>query len=250
MFNIEFLHQIRDFELQRIIQYLPPNAKILEIGGGTGLQAKILADHGFSVESIDIASSLYRDQHVYPVLEYDGEHFPFPDKSFDVVFSSNVLEHIKNLDQIHKETLRVLRPEGYCLHILPSGAWRFWTNIAHYVEMLQKVFQTLFGNLSNFTNPRTVLNSFKQMAKIIIGYRFVPRHGEVGNALTEIYTFSKASWLKHFTNNNIHIKLVEPMGLFYTGHMVFGKRISISFRKQLARFLGSACIIYKLDFGN
>ena len=139
MFNLEFLHVIREYEFARILPYLRSGARVLEIGGGTGYQARRLHEAGFNVTSIDVAHGTYASSELeFPVQPYDGRHFPFPDASFDIVFSSNVLEHIPDLAQTHRETVRVLQPGGYCVHVLPTGSWRFWTNLAHYIELCQR----------------------------------------------------------------------------------------------------------------
>lgn len=43
---------------------------------------------------------------------YDGRKLPFENNSFDNVFSSEVIEHISNLDDIIIEINRVLKPNG------------------------------------------------------------------------------------------------------------------------------------------
>lgn len=250
MFNIKFLHIIRDFEIKKIISFFPPNAKILEIGGGTGYQARKLTWLGFSVTSIDVASSVYREQQEFNVIEYDGQHIPFPDNTFDIVFSSNVLEHVLNLDMLHSESQRVLKPNGYCVHIMPSGCWRFWTNIAHYIEMLQKLFLiclTFIHSFKSIYRPQ-IYNLVRNIVSTSKRYIIVPRHGETGNAFTEIFTFSQHSWTKHFQKNNMIINKVSPMGLFYTGHMVLSTHLPVKLRMWLAKILGSACIVYKVSF--
>ena len=40
------------------------------------------------------------------------------------MFSSNTLEHVKQLDILLKEMRRVLKPRGTMVHILPTSAWR------------------------------------------------------------------------------------------------------------------------------
>lgn len=48
----------------------------------------------------------------------EGFEFPFPDNSFDVVFSSSVFTHLAPpaVAQYLRETARVLKPGGRCLH--------------------------------------------------------------------------------------------------------------------------------------
>lgn len=50
---------------------------------------------------------------------YDGRTLPFDDNEFDSVFSSEVFEHVFNLDEILNELRRVLRPGGKMLITLP-----------------------------------------------------------------------------------------------------------------------------------
>jgi ubiquinone/menaquinone biosynthesis C-methylase UbiE len=250
LFNLEFLHVIREYEFARIAPHLQPGARVLEIGGGTGYQARRLQEAGFDVASIDLAHGTYASSELeFPVLPYDGRHFPFPDASFDIVFSSNVLEHIPDLAQTHRETVRVLRPGGYCVHVLPTGSWRFWTNIAHYIEFLQRAAlhtpQLLPRRISG-REARRLAQSAKDFLALMKHYAIVPRHGESGNAVSEIVTFGKRRWLHHFRACGFDVIESVPIGLFYTGHMVLGRRVPIALRRQVAPVLGSACVLYKM----
>jgi SAM-dependent methyltransferase len=65
---------------------------------------------------------------------YDGKTIPFPDESFESVFSSEVFEHIFNLTDIIKELNRVLKPGGsilitcpfaFCEHEVPNDYARY-----------------------------------------------------------------------------------------------------------------------------
>lgn len=247
MFNIEFLHVIREYEYKEIINRFSLGIRILEIGGGTGYQAKCLTRDGFIVESIDIPSSNYADQLEFPVRPYDGRTIPFPNHSFDAVFSSNVLEHVKDLPYLQAEIKRVLKPGGYCVHLMPTGAWRLWTIFTHYTECVQRLF-----GLAPRLIPRNFslhsLTDAMRVSRLVAGtikqYLIVPRHGETGNALSEVITFSLHYWKKHFITHFFIIDEATPSGLFYTGHMVLGSMLSLRTRQQLAKWLGSACVIY------
>lgn len=249
MFSIDFLRVIREFEYGSILQRLASGAHVLEIGGGTGYQAKRLAEDGFSVVSIDIPDSNYADRLEFPVQSYDGQNIPFPDAAFDVVFSSNVLEHVRDLPRMHAEIRRVLRPGGYCIHLMPTGAWRFWSNVSHYVDLGQRLL-ALAPRLVPSSPSRRALsdaaNVLFLMARTVRHLAVVRRHGETGNALSEIVTFGKRHWLRHFRRRGFTIEEAMPTGLFYTGYMVLGDRLSLPERQKLARYLGSACVIYKV----
>jgi SAM-dependent methyltransferase len=248
MFSIEFLHVIRQYELRSILPHLPPACRILEIGGGTGFQAKLLAEEGYEVSSIDLPTTNYRDDQVYPVIEYDGQQFPFPDNSFDVVFSSNLLEHVQDLAQLHRESARVLRKGGHAVHIMPTSAWRLWTIAAHYIEMGQRIVLE-FGRCAPFqSNPQTVQSALHNVRGVVRHYAVVPRHGETGNAVTELISFSAARWSRHFHAHHLSVIERRPMRLFYTGHSVLGNRLALPARRALSRFAGSACTIWVVKF--
>jgi SAM-dependent methyltransferase len=252
VFSTEFLRIVREHEINAIIPHLTPGASVLEIGGGTGYQARRLADHGYKVTAIDVAASNYKEDRVYPVLDYDGKTFPFADGTFDIVVSSNVLEHIGDLAQIHGESRRVLKSDGYGVHVMPTAVWRFWTGIASYVELFQRL-----GSLLPELLPRRLrlgelirpVHGLWRIGQVLRAYAVPPRHGEVGNAMTELWRFSRRHWVRHFRQHSFVIMRVEPMGLFYTGHMVLGKRWSLRSRERVASLLGSACVLYKVKPG-
>ena len=50
---------------------------------------------------------------------YDGKTLPFEDNSFDAILTSEVFEHVFNLEDIVKELNRVLKPEGKILITCP-----------------------------------------------------------------------------------------------------------------------------------
>jgi hypothetical protein len=64
---------------------------VLDIGAGTGVQAQMMTGAGYAVEAIDMPTSVYANDGVFPIHDYDGHRIPFPEATFDVVCSSNVL---------------------------------------------------------------------------------------------------------------------------------------------------------------
>ena len=75
---------------------------------------------------------------------------------------------------------------------------------------------------------------------------FPTRHGEAGNAVSELWLFHPRRWRRHFRASGFDIVRDEPMGLYYTGHLVLGDRRSLAQRRQMADRYGSACHLFVL----
>jgi len=251
VFSLEHLNTLRSAEIEKIVGHLrPPGAQVLEIGAGTGQQARELSRRGFKVEAIEIPSSNYAPDRMFPIIDFDGRHIPFPDCSFDIVFSSNVLEHVPDLEQMHTEIRRVLKSPGYAVHVLPTHAWRFWTTLSAFPTALQ--YAASLGQQLKPRRPfkgaeiRRLAGACYLASRHMLAPFAQRRHGERGNALSETWLFHPHWWRRNFRANGFDVMMDEPMGLFYTGNMTFNSRWSLARRAQLAHILGSACHIFEL----
>jgi ubiquinone/menaquinone biosynthesis C-methylase UbiE len=243
LYKNDDLHFIREHEIELLAGYLRKGSRVLELGAGTGYQAQALTQRGFEVEAIDLPESRLSLSRVFPVTDYDGKAIPFPDASFDIVFSSNVLEHIRDLGPMLGETTRVLKPGGYAIHAMPSPFWRFWTTVAGPLDWPLFLMASLTGNTGEPRRARQESLAFR-LAKGTVA-RFVPlRHGEKGNAMTELVTFSKRAWVRAFERHGFEVIAAEPMNTFYTGWFLLGRRWPMQARQRAARLLGSACWVY------
>ena len=254
----EYLHLLRDFELKQVLGSFPSSQdektglRVLDIGAGTGRQAALLKARGYAVVAVDLASSAYAAERVFPVIEYDGVHIPLDDASVDVVFSSNVLEHVKHLHALLAETRRILMEGGLVVHILPTPSWRVWTSLAHFPWLISRSLSLVFGWPISSTQGR--VGSGSETNRQVTGTlrRFAAslwpaRHGERGNAITEVWYFSEWWWRKAFVDCGFNVVETRPAGLFYSGAMLLAGRLSLDMRRRLATVLGSSCRIYILS---
>ncbi len=97
--------------------------KIVDVGCGTGAtvidlkkmfkrQAEIIGVDVMS-EQIDIAKKRIKEYGIWSEFYiYDGENLPFSDNSIDVIYSSDVLGHVKDVRIWLQELYRVLKPNG------------------------------------------------------------------------------------------------------------------------------------------
>ena len=91
--------------------------RVLEIGCGTGCDLLQFARHGAHATGVDITPkhlelARTRVGHLATVLRADGRNLPFPDASFDYVYSHGVVHHSDEPRRIVQEIFRVLRPGG------------------------------------------------------------------------------------------------------------------------------------------
>jgi len=242
MHSLDYLNRLRAAEIENIIRFLPKGGRVLELGAGTGRQSLELSRRGLDVTAVELASSGYASDRLFPVVDYDGIRLPFPDASFDAVFSSNALEHVGDLARMHAEIRRVLKPDGMCVHILPTHSWRFWSMLTSFPG----AFIAMWRALNVFVTGRPARNAWLDAVRHVGAALLQPAHGERGHAITELWTFRPAWWRRNFAANGFIVVHDEPMGLFYTGDLVFADHLSLAARASLASVLGSACHLFEL----
>lgn len=106
------------FEQRKLDPYIrqATGKKVLDAGAGTGRLSVKLASAGASVTAIDISPEMLarirRKNAAIETVEGDIEHMPFADASFDMVFSSLTLVHLKKIEPFMDEVYRVLKDGG------------------------------------------------------------------------------------------------------------------------------------------
>jgi len=82
---------------------------VLEFGSGPGGNLKELVSLNASkIVGVDISDKMVSlakknvSHHKVDIIKIDGEHLPFPDKSFDIVFTATVLQHNTDEEMVKK----------------------------------------------------------------------------------------------------------------------------------------------------
>ncbi len=99
-----------------------------------------------------------------------------------LIYSSNLLEHIPDINCCLSECFRVLKPTGIMIHIMPTRLWKFF-----YFFLAPFRFQC----------PRI--------------------HGAFSSHISEFYNYRKNNWIKKFNRNGFKVSEIHKMP-FYVGH--------------------------------
>jgi len=164
----------------------------LELGAGNGAQSVTIAKYCKRLICTELDEQSYswlgesildRD---LPNVDYrlcDAQDLSqFEDKTFDLVFSSNMLEHIPDVDRCLSECKRVLKDDGLMLHTMPSRWWKAFS---------------FSLSLAKLRRPGV--------------------HGVSSNSVAEFSRFGRRVWKSKFQANGFRVD--ETVALpFYVGH--------------------------------
>lgn len=132
----------------------------LDYGAGRG-NVKQMNFKGIAkfVAGIDAEKVVFENPflHEAKLLDLTNSIIPYDDNTFDVVFSDNVIEHVKNPDIIFKEIKRVLKPGGVFLAKTP--------NKRHYMPVIARMAPTWFHKFYNKLRGRNYIDTFPTFYK-------------------------------------------------------------------------------------
>ncbi|MGA2191997.1 MAG: class I SAM-dependent methyltransferase [Nitrospirota bacterium] len=128
--------------------------KVLEIGFGEGYGTYYLSEVAREITGVDVILALVehaREKYVRSNLYFlkgDAVSLPFPDGSFEVVISSQALEHVKDYMHFIRESARVLKPGGTAIFATPNRKMMIdGVNPYHYKEFSAQELDRALGRV-------------------------------------------------------------------------------------------------------
>lgn len=126
---------------------LPTNGVLLDAGGGTGRMASHLRPHVEEIVLSDLSFSMLREAQTKPIsgiVQASSHCLPFPDEYFDRILVVDAMHHFDHQQEVIKDLLRVLKPNGRLL-IEEPDIRKFRAKIIWVMEkllMMKSVFYT------------------------------------------------------------------------------------------------------------
>ena len=136
------------------------NKKVLEVGSGQGHSQDIVVDY----TGLDISPSAGRHYHK-PFVAASATDMPFPDASFDAIWTIAVLEHIPNPESALREMRRVLKPGGL-LFLYPAWQAPAWASQGYEVRPYSDF--SPWGKLVKATVPVRKAGTFQGLQMLLI----------------------------------------------------------------------------------
>lgn len=114
---------------------LKPGAKVLDIGVGDAIFAELMPEFEWYGVDINIDAA-GKSNRAIGLVAHDlmKPPYPWPEKYFDAIISSEVLEHVWDLRIVHKEAKRLLKREGLYVISTPNFQW-----ITNHLEHFQRI---------------------------------------------------------------------------------------------------------------
>jgi len=178
-YHFEKLHH-----LPRLIDFARyQGRRVLDVGCGAGVDLARFAKAGAVVVGVDLAASaieLARQNFAQQNLpgEFhvaDGEHLPFADASFDLVFAHGVVQYTAHPQQLVDECRRVLKPGGEAIFQVYNR--RSWLNA------LSKVMKVGLEHDDAPVLLKFTISEFRQLMSGFREVRVVPERFPVHSRL-------------------------------------------------------------------
>ncbi len=154
-------------------------ARCIDLGGGFSGSARFLAkNYGWEMVVLNLsetenarARKMNREQgldHLIEVVDGSFDTIPFPDASFDIVWSQDAVLHSDNREKVMQEAFRVLKPGGEMIFTDPMQS------DACPQGVLEPIYARI--HLSSLGSPGFYRNYAKEIGFEEVGYESLDPH--------------------------------------------------------------------------
>ena len=216
--------------------FLQPGDKILDYGCGEGALVYRLRELGFDAHGFDIHQRVKfrrnEDKQYFSALFpegietsntlFDGDNFklPYADKSFDVIISTSVIEHIMDLAPVFAETARILKPDGFVYHLYPNKKLiiepHIYVPLSTYIHnkywLLLWSYLGIRNEFQAHLSPRQVAENNAQFFKTGLKYRSRKELASIGKNFFDFVFF--VDWLYYPGQSHLSLLKFRIKSLF------------------------------------
>lgn len=224
-----YLHCIRNQEIELFKNYLKKgHEKILEIGAGDGFQSRLLVHYCSELHCTELNKNrliqIPNSKIHYKICDAEKIDQYYPTDTFDIVYSSNVFEHLPSPSSALRGIKKVLKENGMLINIMPNPLFDITIIAFHYpnffLKKLESLINHLFGSRNKNDKKVSMENNLKvqkDFGKVSKLFKLPKPHGIGHSFREEIVHFSKKNWMSLFEQEGFQIVEVIK-GPFYSGY--------------------------------
>ncbi len=243
--------EVRHKEIETIFRIVPKRFfdNVLELGAGDGVQSRLISKYSTKLLSTDLNQERLIQQYD-PRIDYDicdAENLKYASDHFDLIYSSNLLEHLPNPKKAILEMKRVMKDSGLMIHVVPNRFWKILhLGLFYPHKMLTLIEFALFGDKNSSKSMNNNLKSNRSSSSLL-GRRLWPKtHGEYSGHIEEFISMGKPFWLQQFEDCDLQcVGLIKGL----PAHSPY--RFGINPLRKLCEYIGlSSCNGYVVTTTN
>lgn len=227
----EIVHELRRREIEIIFSRCPEGyfRVGLELGAGDGFQSQLLSRYVVRLVSTDVNRARLalsgRGPAQYLVCDAEVAGRTFRPASFDLVFSSNLMEHLSRPEVAFGGIFDLMKGDGVCISVMPNPFMKLMWMLFFYPNKGMRLLEVLSGSSLPDAlgdrraadlwdnNPRPVLPQPAKARR----YGFLRRqlwpvpHGAYRSNLEEFIRYRRARWVRLIQNEGLEIIRILKM---------------------------------------
>jgi len=221
-------HKFRTEELKIIFKNCPEKFfnDGLELGAGSGAQTDSLFKYCKNLTSSDFDEKRFNIKELkkknnlisYAICDAENVASHYKENSIDLVYSSNLMEHLPDPDESFGQIKRVLKEDGFSISTMPSFFMKllyllfFYPAliISLYIKLKKHIFYKSTkvsedkiqksNNLVHDNNLKFVKKKRTKLSRL-----FPEPHGANSSNLVELFAWRKKKWIKIIENQNLRV---------------------------------------------
>lgn len=198
----------------------------LELGCGSGQNSRHLAYYckHLTATEYDAAKITACETEQISLAVADAQNLSeYATDSMDLIFSSNMIEHLHRVDDCLGECSRIIKTGGIVVHTVPTRTWK----VFHLLMFYPVIVRAMLLRLKNAgqrrkTTPVADCNTLDdnlrpRQPSSLLGSYFPKIHGISKTHLQEFVAWGEKKWLAVFDRNELNVLRIVHLP-FYYGH--------------------------------
>lgn len=210
----QWFRELRLRDLANILdhQVIPLTGPVLELGCGDGVWTEVIRQRFSQSVAIDIRPR----SRIQDVIVATCELLPFRRGHFRLVISSNLLEHVVNVDRCLRELYLATADDVVMVHTMPTTFWKVLQVLGHAPRALIGAafgWQTSPGGPQSTHPTSGEVRPQRTLADRVMAAVVPQVHGVAGSHWREFQDFKVASWCRRFSANGFRVLSVTPLSV-------------------------------------